>query len=159
MRSHTGSFMTMVTEGAYVKYSKQIFSTNISTETNIVGVDYVLAQGICTQYFLKEQGYEINDNVIHQDNLSAIKLENNDRSSSIKRKIHINIRYYSISYRIKSRRHMRNYVPPWTLLGIISRRHYSNTNSVDFVISFLVSMNMIFRPIIHAEEHCLKSRM
>ena len=43
----------------------------------------------------------------------------------------------------QSMRHMWNSVPPWRLLGIISQRHYRDLNSIDFVISLLISMNMI----------------
>ena len=48
MRSHTGSFMTMVTGGAYVQYIKQKLNTNSSTEEDIVRVDGVLSQVIWT---------------------------------------------------------------------------------------------------------------
>ena len=53
MRSHTGGFMTMGTEGAYVQSSKQKLNTNSSTEDNLVVVDDVLTQVIWTRYFLK----------------------------------------------------------------------------------------------------------
>ena len=48
MRSHTGSFMTMVTGGAYVQYIKQKLNTNSSTEEDIVRVGGVLSQVIWT---------------------------------------------------------------------------------------------------------------
>ena len=54
--------------------SKKKLNTKISTEAELVGVDYVLTQVIWTQYFLKEQGHMIQDNVIYQDNQSAIRL-------------------------------------------------------------------------------------
>ena len=63
-------------------------------------MDDVLTQVIYTQYFLKEQVYEIRDNVIYQYIQSKTKLENNDRQSSIKRTRKINIRYYFITDRI-----------------------------------------------------------
>ena len=75
MRSHTGGFMTMETGGAYVQSSKHKLDSNISIEDELVGVDDVLTQLIWTRYFLKEQGYIINNNVIYQDNLSAIRLD------------------------------------------------------------------------------------
>ena len=77
MRSHTGGFMTMGTGGAYVQFIKQNLNNKSSTESKIVGVDDVLTQVIWTRYFLKEQEYMIYDNVIYQDNQSAIRLEKN----------------------------------------------------------------------------------
>ena len=44
MRSHTGGFMTMGTEGVYVQSSKHNLNTKSSTEANLVGVDDVLTQ-------------------------------------------------------------------------------------------------------------------
>ena len=99
-QSHTGGFMTMGKWGAYVYSIKQILSTNISTEANIVGVNDFLTQVIRAWYFLKEKGYEINENVIYQDNESVIRLEKNSIQSSSKWKIHINIRFYLITDRI-----------------------------------------------------------
>ena len=99
-QSHTGWFMTMKKWGAYVYSIKQILSTNISTEANIVGVNDFLTQEIRAWYFLKEKGYEINENVIYQDNESVIRLEKNSIQSSSKWKIHINIRFYLITDRI-----------------------------------------------------------
>ena len=57
---------------AYVRSSKQNLNTKISTEAELVGVDDLLTQVIWSQYFRKEQGYMIHDNVIYQDNQSTI---------------------------------------------------------------------------------------
>ena len=89
--------VTMVTGGACVQSRKQKLNTKRSTQAKLVRVDYVLTQVVWTKYFLKDQGYEIHDNVIYQNNQSAIKLENNGRHSSIKQTNHTNIRYYFIT--------------------------------------------------------------
>ena len=44
MRSHTGGFMTMGTEGVYVQSRKNNLNTKSSTEVEIVLVDDVLTQ-------------------------------------------------------------------------------------------------------------------
>ena len=85
MRSRTGGFMTMGTGGAYVESSKTKLNTKISTEDELVKVDDVLTQVIWNRYFLKEQGYMIHDNVILQDNQSAIRLQKNGKRSRRKR--------------------------------------------------------------------------
>ena len=79
MGSHTGGFMTMVTVQDFFRSIEQNLNTKSSTEADLVGVDDVLTQVMWTQYFLKEQGHMIQDNVIYQDNQSTIKLENNVR--------------------------------------------------------------------------------
>ena len=100
MRSHTGGFVAMRKRGAYVHSIKQNLNTKSSTEAKLSGLDDILTQLICTQYFLKEQGYMVHNNVIYQDNQSAIILEKNGRRSSSNRMRHINIRYYFITDRI-----------------------------------------------------------
>ena len=70
---HTDGFMTMVTVGDYFQSRKKL-STKSSTEANLFRVENIPTQVILTRYFLKEQGYEIHDNVIYKDNHSAIKL-------------------------------------------------------------------------------------
>ena len=75
-------------------------NTKSSTEAKLFWVDDVLTHVIYNQYFLKEKGYYIHDNIIYKDNQSAIKLEKNGRLSISKQNCHINIRYYFITYRI-----------------------------------------------------------
>ena len=48
MRSHTGGFISMVTGEAYVQSRKIKLSTKILTEAELVGVENVLKQVICT---------------------------------------------------------------------------------------------------------------
>ena len=74
MGIHTGGFITMVTGGSYVQSRKLKLNTKISTEAELVGVRHFPTHVIWTWYFLKEQEYDIHDNVIYQDKQSAIKL-------------------------------------------------------------------------------------
>jgi len=46
---------------------------------------------------MKAQGIEVKDNILYQDNKSAMLLENNGQASSSKRTKHINIRYYYVA--------------------------------------------------------------
>jgi hypothetical protein len=50
---------------------------------------------------MEAQGYTINDNILFQDNKSAILLEKNGKASSSKRTKHINIRYFFITDRVR----------------------------------------------------------
>ena len=117
IRSRTGGFMTMVTVGAYVQYSKQKLNTKSSTEDDLVGLNDVLTQLIWTRYFLKEQEYIIHGNVIYQDNQSAIVLEKNGRRSISKRTRHINIRYYFITDRILKQEASVEFFPTLDMIG------------------------------------------
>ena len=75
-------------------------NTKSLIEDKIVEVDNFLTQVIWTKFSLKYQIYEIRDNVIYQDNKSAIKSDNNCRQSYSERNLHMNIIYYFITERI-----------------------------------------------------------
>ena len=65
-----------------------------------MGLDDMMPSILWTRQFLKEQGYNVKDNVIFQDNKSTMLLERNGKSSSSKRTKHINVRYFFITDRI-----------------------------------------------------------
>ena len=71
--------LTLEQEGPMSNQIGKKRNTKSSTEEYIVGVDIFLTQSIWYQYFLRDQGYEIHDNVIYQYNQGAIQLENNGR--------------------------------------------------------------------------------
>jgi len=49
---------------------------------------------------MEAQGYQVQDNILFQDNKSAILLEKNGKASSSKRTKHVNIRYFFITDRV-----------------------------------------------------------
>ena len=100
-----------------MNYIKHNLNTKSSAEAKLIGVYDILTQVIRTQYFLKEQGCMIHNNVIYQDNQSAIKLDNNGRRSISKRTRHINIRYYFITYRILNQEALVEFCPALDVIG------------------------------------------
>jgi hypothetical protein len=62
--------------------TKQKLNTRSSTKAKLVGVDDSLALVIWTRNFLQAQGLKVTDNIIYQDNQSAVLLECNGRASS-----------------------------------------------------------------------------
>ena len=101
MRGHTGGVMTLGRGAPIVSSTKQKMNTRSSTECELVGADDLMPAVLWTRYFLKCQGYEVNDNIMYQDNKSAILLERNGKASSSKRTKHIDIRYFFITDRIQ----------------------------------------------------------
>ena len=79
---------------------KQRLNTRSSTESELVGVDDMMPIILWTRYFLLSQGYGIIENLLLQDNKSAILLERNGKASSSKRTRHINIRYFFVCDRV-----------------------------------------------------------
>ena len=77
--------------------TKQKINTRSSTEAELVGVNDALSMILWMRNFLMDQGYNVTDNVIHQDNMSTMLLAKNGRKSSGKKTRHIEIRYYFIT--------------------------------------------------------------
>ncbi len=100
MRGHTGGGLTMGKGFPIVSSTKQNLNTRSSTESELVGVDDMMPSILWTRYFLKAQGYHVNDNIIFQDNKSTMLLERNGKASSSRRTKHINVRYFFITDRI-----------------------------------------------------------
>ena len=93
MRSHTGGCMTLGRGVIYGTSRRQKLNTKSSTEAELVAADDIMPQLLWTRYFLEAQGYDIKENILYQDNQSAMLLEKNGRASSGKRTRHVNIRY------------------------------------------------------------------
>jgi hypothetical protein len=117
MKSHTGATMSLGKGSAYATSRKQKLNTKSSTEAELVGVDDVMSQVLWTRYFLEAQGYDVIESKVFQDNQSAMLLEKNGRGSSSKRTRHINIRYFFVTDRVKSKEVSIEYCPTGEMTG------------------------------------------
>jgi len=100
LNSHTGGMMNLGKGAIYATSTRKKMNTWSLTEGELVAVHDVLPQILWTRNFLLDQGFKLHDNLLLQDNQSAILLESNGRSSSSKRTRHINIRYFFIKDRV-----------------------------------------------------------
>jgi hypothetical protein len=99
-------------KGSPISFSrKQKINTKSSTEAEVVGVDDAMSLIVWTRNFLLAQGFTVSDNVIFQDNQSAILLEKNGRASSGRRTRHIAIRYFFVADRVKNGEMRIEYCP------------------------------------------------
>jgi hypothetical protein len=83
-----------------VSSTKQKLNTQSSPESEIIGADDFMPAICWTRYFMEAQGYQVQDNILFQDNKSAILLEKNGKASSSKRTKHVNIWYFFITNRV-----------------------------------------------------------
>ncbi len=100
MWGHTGGPMTMGRGFPLDKLTKHELNTHSSTESEIVAVDDLIPQILWMRLFMKAQGFVVRDNILYQDNKSAMLLETNGRSLSSKRTRHIEIHYYYVADQI-----------------------------------------------------------
>jgi hypothetical protein len=118
-KSHAGaSMMFGGGKGCGINNSaKQKFNTGSSTTSELVGVDHVLPLVMWVPLFLKAQGYPINENIVYQDNQSAILLEKNGRKSSGKRTRALNVRYFMVTDQVKKGHLIVRYCPTDDMVG------------------------------------------
>ena len=85
----------------HAKSSKQKLNTKSSTEAEVVGMSEYIPYNVWLMNFLKAQGYyDLNHNVVFQDNESAIRMEKNGCNSCTGNSRHIDIRYFFVKDRI-----------------------------------------------------------
>ena len=94
MKSHTGSVFTLGKGCVMSDSTKQKVNARSSTEAELIAVDDKIAKIIWIRRFIECQGFKIYTNVVHQDNNSTIRLENNGQYSSGKRTRHFDIKYF-----------------------------------------------------------------
>ena len=96
MRSHSGGCSSFGSGVVMSRSSKQKLNSKSSTEAEVIGVSDMLPYNLWTVYFLEAQGYELSNNILYQDNQSAIRLEKNGLRSAGNKSRHINIRFFLI---------------------------------------------------------------
>jgi hypothetical protein len=104
MRGHTGGGLTFGLGYPISTSTKQKLNTRSSTESELVAVDDLMPSILWTRHFLESQGYGVKENIILQDNKSAILLETNGKASSTKRTKHISVRYFFVTDMIKKKK-------------------------------------------------------
>jgi hypothetical protein len=97
MRSHTGGVTSFGRGGLICKSKRQNINTKSSTEAELVGASDYLPNTLYVKLFMEAQGYPIDQSLFHQDNESAIKMEQNGKASCGQRSRHIDIRYFFIT--------------------------------------------------------------
>ena len=95
-RGQIGCLMTMGKGAAISSSNIMKCNTRSSTETEIISVHDKLPDIIWTRYFVECQGYDIDEYIVFQDNMSSLSLEKNGRVSSSKRTKHIKAKYFLI---------------------------------------------------------------
>ena len=96
---------------------KQKLNTNSSTTSELVAVDQTLPMALWVPLFLGAQGHDIKENIIYQDNMSAILLEKNGKKSSSKRTRALNIRYFMVTDQVKRGHLIIKYCPTDNMVG------------------------------------------
>ena len=93
LKSHTGSIFTHGKGALWNESTKQKVNTRSSTEAELVSIDDQISKIIWMKIFIESQGFEVDLNILYQDNQSTIKLAENGKCSSGRRTRHFDIKY------------------------------------------------------------------
>ena len=93
---HTGAIMAME-KGAVVNISRK-YKLNVgsSAESELVSIADILGMMMWCKYFMEAQGYTIKNNILYQDNKSAILLAKNGRILAGKNSKHLRNSFFLI---------------------------------------------------------------
>jgi hypothetical protein len=117
-KSHSGASISLGAGAVHVKSSKQKIVSRSSTEAELIAVTDATSQIIWTRNFLSEQGYDMHEAIINQDNRSTIAMAERGRSTS-ERTRHIDIRHFFIKDRIESGEVKLEYLPTEEMIADI----------------------------------------
>jgi hypothetical protein len=84
MKSHTGGGISWGIGILLSMCQKQRLNRKSSMEAEIIGISNFFSRMIWARMFLEKQGYTIDENLLYQDNQSAIKIEENGSKSCSK---------------------------------------------------------------------------
>jgi hypothetical protein len=116
-KSHTGGVMSLGKGVISPICRKQKLNTRSSTEAELVGADDVSVMILWTRLFMEAQGFDVEKNILYQDNKSTILLENNGKRSSSKRTRALNIRYFFLTDQVEKGNVLIEYCPTTEMLG------------------------------------------
>jgi len=117
MRSHTGGLVSFGIEAAHARSTTSKINVKSATESELVATAEYLPYTLWFRHFMEAQGYSLKDNVIYQDNKSAILMEINGRNSCTGNSRHINIRYFWIKDRVDNKELRIAYLPTHIMLA------------------------------------------
>jgi hypothetical protein len=101
LQSHNGAMMTLGKGAMQSIVRKQKMNMRSSTEGKLVTVNNAATMILWTKLFLEGQGYDVDKNIVYQDNKSTILLETNGKKSSGKQTRALNICYFFITNQVE----------------------------------------------------------
>ena len=117
MRSHTGGLVSFGIGAAHARSTTSKLNVKSATESELVSASEYLPYTLWFRHFMEAQGYKIENNIMYQDNKSAILMEINGRNSCTGNSRHINIRYFWIKDRVDKGEVKVEYLPTHIMLA------------------------------------------
>ena len=117
LKNHTVACMTLG-KGMLINYStKEKVNSRSSMEAELNGVDDKISKILWVSKFIEYQGFKIKNYIVFQDNMSAIKLEENGKDSSGSQTRHFDIKLFYIKDLIERKLVKIEHYPAKTMIA------------------------------------------
>ena len=117
LKGHFVGMMLFIKGAADSKLMNHSINSRRSTELEIIGVDDHIPGVIWMLRFLRGQGFKVNENILYQDNQSAILMEENRKYLCGNKNHHIDMSYFFITNSIKQKEFSIKYFPTEEITG------------------------------------------
>ena len=131
-KSHTGAVMTLGGGAVQSISRKQKLNTKSSTEAELVGADDAAVMILWTKLFMEAQGYNVDNNILYQDNKSAILLEVNGQQSAGRRSRALNVRYFFLTDQVEKGNLTVEYCPTDLMVGDFMTKPLQGEKFIQF---------------------------
>ena len=97
----------------------------------MIAVNNTLSKILWTKWFIEAQGHAIKENIVYQDNTSAMKLEMNGKTSSGKRTRHFDIKFFYFTDLVKKEEIQIKYCPTKEMIADYMTKPLVGTNHIN----------------------------
>jgi hypothetical protein len=97
MKIHTGAVMTLGKGILNLVSTKQKVNSRSFTEAEFIAVNNIISKVLWVKLYMEEQDQEIRMNIIYLNNQRSMKMELTGKTSSGKRTMQFNMKYYYIT--------------------------------------------------------------
>ena len=111
LKGRSSGMMLFLNGPVASKSSKHRINSRSSTQSEIIGVDDRIPGVLWMFHFLSGCSFEVNENIVYQDNQSLIPMERNEKYLCGKKTHNIDLRYFFINDRIKQKKVSVKYFP------------------------------------------------
>ena len=149
MRSQTGGLIPMGYGMLHCQSSKKNLSSNISTESELIGTSEYTPFNVYMVMFMEGQGYYIKNNIIFRYNQSTMSMENNGGDYCTGSSRNINIRHLFLKDGVNKREIKVKYCPTNLMIANYFKKPLQEKMLKTFrdLIMIYVHINDLFQAI------------
>ena len=129
LKGYTGTTMLLGSGSIFTGSRKEKLVTNSLMESEVIGMYDILPHILWTKKFLGDQGLQLHETIIYQDNTSSILLDKNGCHSSSRHTKHMDVQYFYITNHVENKEISIQHCPTEEMLPEF---FYKTTTRISF---------------------------